>query len=176
MTELEFTALLIAISKLGTPSQPNEWIPIISTLGGAALGATISYYATVGLENRKARHFSLIVKKSLLSEMEAMMIIIKKRRFIEILEEMVSNNNVEAISSCIPEHYCRVYQEHCKNLGVLDCEDAIKIVKFYQYIDAVVQDIKDGSTFSQVPSIDGFQEAISLLNNAISEFESLKAN
>jgi hypothetical protein len=176
VTELEFTALLIAISKLGTPSQPNEWMPIISTLGGAALGATISYYSTVGLENRKARHFSLIVKKSLLSEMEALITIIKKRRFIEMLEEMISTNSVGVISSYIPEHYCRVYQEHCKNLGVLDGEDAIKIVKFYQYIDAVVQDIKDGGTFSQEPSIDGFQEAVSLLNYAIDEFESLKAN
>ena len=176
MTEIEFSAFLIAISKLGAPSQPNEWVPIISTLGGTALGATISYFTTVGLENRKSRHFSLIVKRSLLSEMEALIFIIKKRRFIEILEEMILKNSVETVSSYIPEHYCRVYQEHCKNLGVLDSEDAVKIVKFYQYIDAVVQDIKDGGTFSQAPSIDGFQEAIILLNKALDEFHSIKAN
>ncbi|MGL4206509.1 MAG: hypothetical protein ACRCRW_10385 [Aeromonadaceae bacterium] len=176
MTDIEFSTLLMVISQLGSRSQSNEWIPLISTLGGAFIGAAVSYYSTLGLERRRARQFSIIVKKALLSEMGALIDIVRRRRFIEHLQEMIAENCIGEISSCIPEHYCRVYQEHCKNLGVLDGEDAIKIVKFYQYIDAVVQDIKDGGTFSQAPSIEGFQEAINLLNDAINEFNSIEVS
>lgn len=170
MNQEELALILETISKL-QQSPPNQWIPVASALGGALIGGFATFLPARYFETRRERKFSEQVKRCIVAEVSTLVRIIESRKYIESIEKAIEylKSNPEGqytIFAEIPAHYCLVYQEQCKNLGVLEPEIAENIISFYQLIDAVVQDIKTNGTFSTRPSIEGYQQALEMFKLA----------
>ncbi len=166
MNQQDLTVVLDAISKL----QPNEWIPVISALGGALVGGLVSFY----LEDRKQEQFALQVRNCIIAEISALVRVIESRKYVEAIEEAVEHlqdkpTDIYTLHADIPIHYSQIYQEQCRNLSVLYRMVARDIINFYQLIDTVVQDIKPEGTFLKHPSL----EALELFRLAVKIGKSL---
>ena len=72
------------------------------------------------------------------------------------------------LSVDVPLHYSRVYQENCKNIGVISNEVASEIIIFHQLIDAVVQDIKPNGAFSSGATLETFEQMLKIFEQALS--------
>jgi len=171
MNQEELTLILETFSKF-QQSPPNQWIPVASALGGALIGGLATFLPARYFEIRRERKFSEQVKLCIVAEVSTLVRIIESRKYIESIEkaiEYLTSNPEEQYTffAEIPAHYSLVYQEQCKNLGVLEPEVAENIIGFYQFVDAVVQDIKTNGTFSTAPSIEGYKEALEMFKLAL---------
>ena len=175
MNQQDLTVVLDAISKL----QPNEWIPVISALGGALIGGLVTFFPTKYLEDRKQKLFVLQVRNCIIAEISSLVMIIENRKYVEAIEEAVAHlqdnpTSTYTLHADIPNHYSHIYQEQCRNLGVLDRTVARDIIKFYQLIDAVVQDMKPEGTFSKHPSLEAYAESLEMFRLAVKIGKSLE--
>lgn len=159
--------------------RPNEWLPLYAALGGAVAGAIASFIPTLLLEKRRDHRFAKQIQQCLLAEIAAFLEIIKRRRYLESVREVINH-----LKSCpkgtqasftvhVPDHYSRVYQENCRHIGVVEREVARRIVVFHQLVDAVVQDVRPGGMVSEGASIHAFEEMEAILIQAIEVAKSL---
>ncbi|MBA5764677.1 hypothetical protein H2O73_20145 [Vibrio sp. 404] len=168
MTPQELSVILETIAK----GQPNEWIPVLSALGGAVVGGLVTFFPTKYLEERRAKEFSRQIQNSIIAEVSALMRVIEKRKYVESVEEAIKylKENPDGqftLYADIPLHYSQIYQGQCNNIGILDREVARDIINFYQLIDAIVQDIKLNGTFSTHPSLEAYQESLAMFQLAV---------
>lgn len=175
MEQQELAVILEMIAK----SQPNQWIPVISALGGALVGGLVTFFPTKFLEERRSKQFSEQVKNSIISEISVLIRVIENRDYLESIKEAVeylkkNPNGNYTLFADIPAHYSHIYQEQCRHIGVLEREVARDIINFYQLIDAVVQDIKPNGTFSNHPSLDGYEESLAMFQLAMQIGKSLE--
>lgn len=74
----------------------------------------------------------------------------------------------------VPEHYCQVYTNNLDTIGKLDADEAELVVRFYQFIDSVVQDVTEGGLLAQgVAAPEIFDEAIKIFEKALSTADQL---
>ncbi|QFT39669.1 MULTISPECIES: hypothetical protein [unclassified Vibrio] len=174
MNQQDLTIILDAILKL----QANEWIPVVSALGGALVGGLVTFFPTKYLEDRKQKQFALQVRNCIIAEVSALIRVIENRKYVKAIEEAVDhlrNNPTDTytLEADIPIHYSQIYQAQCQNLGVLDRTVARDIISFYQLVDAVVQDIKPEGTFSKHPSLEAYLESLEMFRLAVKIGKSL---
>ena len=171
MSQEELNLINEIVAKLQAPKS-NEWIPVIAALLGAIIGAIASLIPARYLEVRRERQFAIQVKQCLVAEISALVRVIESRKYVETVNEAITflkanPDHSYTFYADIPPHYSQVYQEHCKHLGVLDPEIAREIIHFYQLIDAVVQDVKVGGMFTVDPSLEGYEESLSMFSLAM---------
>lgn len=156
-----------------TASKPNEWLPLYAALGGAVTGAIASFLPTWLMEKRREINFSRQVKNCLLSEISALVEIIDHRSYPSAIKEAIAYLKSQPEGSeyklfvDVPVHYSRVYQENCKNIGVVPNGIACKIITFHQLIDAVVQDIKPNGLCSNGAQLEAFEEMQRIFDQAL---------
>src|SRR5690606_31348751 len=103
----------------------------------------------------------------------ALLQIIEKRDYLGELQGMINqlaqsgSHSKGHLSSIIPDHYSRIYQSTCSQIGIIDMVTASRIIRFHQLIDAVVQDIKPGGVLAVGSGIDAFKEAHQLMSEAV---------
>ncbi|ENQ8180983.1 hypothetical protein BS623_23950 [Vibrio parahaemolyticus] len=175
MNQQELLVIFETIAK----SQPNQWIPVISALGGALVGGLVTFFPTKYLEEHRAKMFSQQVQNSIIAEVSALLRVIENRKYVESVEEAVlylKNNpkGTYTLFADIPAHYSLIYQEQCKHIGTLDREVARDIINFYQLIDAIVQDIKPNGTFTTHPSLEAYKESLAMFQLAVQIGKSLE--
>lgn len=155
-----------------TATQPNEWLPLYAALGGAVAGAVASFFPTWFLARRKESSFSKQIENCLISEISALVEIIDHRSYLSAIKEAIAHLRLQpedtySLAVEVPEHYSRVYQENCKNIGVVETEIARKIITFHQLIVAVVQDLKTDGPFSSGASLEAFEEMEKIFEQAL---------
>lgn len=156
-----------------TASKPNEWLPVYAALGGAVAGAVASFFPTWLMEKRREINFSKQVENCLLSEIAALVEIIDHRSYLSAINAAVEylrtqpENSEYVLVVDVPAHYSRVYQDNCKNIGVVPSDIACKIITFHQLIDAVVQDIKPNGPFSSGVTLEVFEEMLRIFEQAL---------
>jgi hypothetical protein len=160
---------LVAITK----SKPSEWLPLYTAFGGTIVGAIASFFPTFFLERYREKVQSRRVLASLLAEISAFLEVIEHRKYhysvkkaIEYLETQPAGTTY-SYSVSVPDHYSRIYQENCGNIGAINKKYAQKIVIFHQLIDAVVQDVKPGGIISNGANINDFKEMENIFTRAI---------
>ncbi|MGB7401158.1 MAG: hypothetical protein WA916_01150 [Arcobacter sp.] len=157
-----------------TASKPNQWLPVYAALGGAIAGAIASFFPTWLLEKRREKSFSRQIENSLLSEIAALIEIIDHRKYLLDIQDTVDylrkkpQGTLSVIIVDVPPHYSRVYQDNCKNIGVISNEVASEIIIFHQLIDAVVQDIKPNGVFSSGATLETFEQMLKIFEQALS--------
>lgn len=170
---LEAVKVIEAIKPLFV-ERHNQWLPVIGAIGGALVGAIAAFFPTYLIEAVRERKQSAAITRALIAEIRALLVIIEHRRYLSLIEEIVhylkENPQVpyHAATVGVPDHYSRIYQAHAKSIGLVKPDLAAKIIEFHQLIDAVVQDISEGGTFSQEGgTIEAYSQAIKILETAI---------
>lgn len=154
-------------------SKSNEWLPVYAALGGAIAGAVASFLPTLFMEKRRESKLSTQIESCLLSEISALMEIMEHREYLRSVQQVIQYLNSQppgatySYTVMVPPYYSRVYQENCKNIGVVRNEIAHKIVVFHQLVDAIVQDIQPGGIISDGSTIDAFQEMEKIMKRAV---------
>ncbi|WP_277590705.1 hypothetical protein [Pseudomonas chlororaphis] len=124
------------------------------------------------------------VGRALYAEIEALVQIVVGRRYLEDMEEAANKLCFKSAFSQEPEYvrvpikdsYCRVYAGNIQNLGCLKDEEAGLVVRFYQFADSFVRDVTEGGNLYQgTNDHTAFEEAVAILKEALSAYESLKA-
>ena len=171
MSPGELKSLVETLKLIGemNESTPDPWLPLYAALGGAIA----SFFPTWLIERRREKAFSKQIENCLISEISALLEIIDHRNYLATI-----TNTVEYLKSQpkgtkaslfvdVPSHHSRVYQENCRNIGVVSDEKAKKIVIFHQLIDAVIQDIKPNGAFNSGAELETFVEMEIIFRNAL---------
>lgn len=126
----------------------NEWLPVISAIGGAVVGAFATIVPSYFLEKIKIRNERNLTTSALISEISAFLVIIEHRKYIcvlnDIIDDLKQSGGTRTLSVKTHDNYARVYQSHVNRIGVLDIKVAKKIIEFHQLIEAAIQDVSDG--------------------------------
>lgn len=154
-------------------TKPDEWLPLYAALGGAVAGAIASFFPTFLLERSRENKHSRRLRASLLTEISALLEIIEHRNYRGSIKEVINHLKTQpagttySFTVTVPEHYSRIYQENCKNIGAINEFDAKRIVMFHQLIDSIVQDIQPGGVVSEGTEIRAFEEMDKLFSRAM---------
>ena len=181
MTPEEIKGLADSISLLSVQleSRPGEWFPVIAALGGALVGAMASFIPAYYLERHKERRHSHRILSSLLAEISALLLIIENRKYHASIKEIITYLETQppetkhAFVIQVPEHYSRIYQENCSNIGLIDQEISEKIVAFHQLIDSIVQDVRRDSTTSSFGYLEVYKQIDNIFTQALAIGEEL---
>ena len=150
----------------------SQWIPALAGILGALVGSIATFIPNLIVESRRNRKESKLVEASLIAEMTALVEIAEERRFLPSLELVISHlenqpaGSKSFLSANIPLHYSRVYQANVHRIGIVEQTKATDIIRFYQLIDAIVQDISEGGVLSEGGTIDAFRENHRILTRA----------
>lgn len=118
------------------------------------------------------------VKAALVSEVSALLEVIRKRRYLSALQNSrdraIAGEIVEGLEALVPDHYNRVYQQNVTRLGCLPPKDAAQIVRFHQLLDSVRIDISPGGIFTEdAPPLEAWIEGAAMLEEVVEIGESL---
>lgn len=150
----------------------NQWLPVIAAIGGAFVGSISTFFPNYLLEFRKSKRERQSVETALVSEVSALLDVIKHRGYIEDLESNVhfleqNPKEKEIFSVKIPDHYSRIYQENISKIGLVRPDLSSKIIRFHQLIDAAVQDISVGGFIADTGGdLQAFNELLQLFRTA----------
>jgi hypothetical protein len=154
-------------------SQQNPWIPVYAAIGGALAGAIAAILPNVLIERLKERRAVKGLTDSVVCEVSAILAIIKHRRYLETAEKIVETllstpGSTFKLQVMVPENYFKIYHANLDRVNVIDPSVRLKVVTFYQLLEAVIQDIKPGDLLStEAHGVDPFAEALSILKQAI---------
>ncbi len=155
-------------SSIGT--QPINWLPLLLA---ALLGSLVAFLPTFVLECYRDHKFSKRILIALLAEISALIEIAERRKYQESIREVISylatqpEGTAYTFTVKVPDHYSRIFQSNCENIGAIKKEYAKKIIQFHQLVDAVVQDIKPGGIVSNGATIEVFKELDEIFTQAL---------
>ena len=154
-------------------TKPNEWLPVYAALCGAVAGAIASFFPTWFLEKHRDRRYSKKIQECLLAEIYALLEIIKHRGYLTSIRAIIKNLKAQppgttcAFTVIVQPNYARVYQENCRDIGLVRNDIAVKIVVFHQLIDSLVQDVQSGGVISVGATIESYEEMEKIFSRAI---------
>lgn len=147
--------------------KPSLWV----TLGPSAITGLVGFLAamvpTAWLERRRVRHQTRVPHSSLIAEISGLADIIRERNYLESLREG-AEGQIQSLSVNVPEDYFRVFRANTDKLGLLEPQDAFRIVRLYQLLESVIHDvIPDGVLYTGNGSPEAFQQDLTFLETAL---------
>lgn len=152
----------------------NPYLPIYSALGGAFIGAVSTFIPTsiTNFINNRRERKSLTF--AIYAEISATVELISLRGYVgdikSLLEKMRNGSIQHAIFQIIvPEDYCIIYKNNVTHIGKLDPNLQVSIAKFYQLLEATIQDVKPGGLLNQAPQgVRAFEELLFITEEMLS--------
>ncbi|NTV70678.1 MAG: hypothetical protein HGA71_11075 [Azonexaceae bacterium] len=170
MTELDTKTFQAVVEILRTAKplfvSADPYLPVWSALGGAFIGAIASFIPNYLIAKRKERSEKRSTTLQLYSEIKATIEIAKHRQYIEALEAIekafLANQITEySFEVQVPDDRYPIFKSSMERLGSIDIQIQVKVVEFYQLLEAVVQDVKPGGLLNSAPApLNKFQEAL----------------
>jgi hypothetical protein len=169
-TILETVEIIRAVKSLFV--EQNPYLPMYSALGGAFVGAVSSFFPNyiIGkLKDCKERRSTTL---QLYAEVKATIELAEHRNYIQQLERVVEAFNSKQRTSCpyqiqVSEDRFPIFKSSLDRLGMLDVDIQVKVVEFYQLLEAIVQDVKPGGLLNATPApVEAFQEALRISKRA----------
>jgi hypothetical protein len=169
---------LKTVKTLMEPSQP--WIPVIAAILGAAVGGLVPIFVRIYEEYRARKINRNAVANQIYAEISALLEIIDKRQYLQDIQMIVNQltvnpNYQQTFQIQISEDISQMYKINLDRLPLLNPSLQTKIVKFYRFLDALVQDVKPGGVFNISPiTIYGAQQFLLIANEAITLGQEIK--
>lgn len=137
-------------------SDQNPYLPVYSALGGAFVGAVSAFipnYITARLRERREKK-SLTL--AIYAEIKATIELIRVRSYLQSVQGIIEQMNRGLIGPTtfqviVPDDYSIVFKNNVSNIGILDPDLQVKVVQFYQLLEAVIQDVKPGGLLNISP-------------------------
>ncbi|MCX5817044.1 MAG: hypothetical protein NTX75_12530 [Proteobacteria bacterium] len=153
--------------------QQNPWIPVYAAIGGALAGAIAAIIPNMIIERLKERRAVNALSDSIVCEVSAILTIIKHRRYLETTEQIVANlfstpGSTRQLQVVVPDNYFKIYHANLDRVDLIHRSIRVKVVTFYQLLEAIIQDVKPGGLLSVAAQrAEPFAEALSILKQAI---------
>jgi len=153
--------------------QQNPWIPVYAAIGGALVGAISAIFPNMIIERLKERRATKALTDSIVCEVSAILTIIKHRRYVEAVEEIIEAlrsmpGTTRTFQVVVPDNYFKVYHANLDRVSMIDRRIRVKVVTSYQLLEAVIQDVKPGGLLSTAGrGIEPYNEDASILKQAI---------
>lgn len=169
-TILETIEIVRAVKSLFVEQSP--YLPMYSALGGAFVGAISSFFPNyiIGrLKDCKDRRSTTL---QLYAEIKAAIELSEHRNYIQQLERTVEAFDAKQISSYtyqiqVPDDRFPIFKSSLDRLGMLDVDIQVRVVEFYQLLEAIVQDVKPGGLLNAEPApVEAFREALHIAKKA----------
>lgn len=169
-TILETIEIIRAVKSLFIEQSP--YLPMYSALGGAFVGAVSLFFPNYIISRLKDRTDKRSTTLQLYAEVKATIELAEHRNYMQQLERVVEAFNSKQISSYtyqiqVSDDRFPIFRSCLHRLGMLEVDLQIKVVEFYQLLEAVVQDVKPGGLLNASPaSVEAFQEALRITRRA----------
>jgi len=167
---LEAIEIIRSVKSLFTEQTP--YLPVYSALGGAFVGAISSFFPNYLIGKLKERKEKRSTTLQLYAEVKATIELAEHRNYIQQLERVVEAFNAKQITAYtyqiqVSEDRFPIFKSSLDRLGMLEVDIQVKVVEFYQLLEAVVQDVKPGGLLNVSPaSLEAFQEALRITKRA----------
>lgn len=152
--------------------EQNPYLPMFSALGGAFVGAVSSFFPNYIIGKLKDRKDKRSTALQLYAEIQATIELAEHRNYIQQFERVVEAFNAQQVISYtyqiqVPDDRFPIFKSSLDRLGMLEIDLQVKVVEFYQLLEAVVQDVKPGGLLNTRPaSVEAFQEALRITKRA----------
>ena len=163
----------------------SQWMPVIAAIGGAAVGGFIPLLVQMVEGYRQEKRNKQAVAHQIFAEVTAILEIIEKRQYVQHMKSLsaqlaINPKFIQTYQVQISEEFSPMYKANIDRLPLLDPSLQTKIVKFYRFLSALIEDVKPGGGFNSQPitkyGCDQFiaiaVEAISLGNEIRSDIAS----
>jgi len=137
--------------------EPSSYLPVYAALIGAFVGAVATFIPSYILSAIRDRHDKKSTTLRLYAEVKSTLEIMAYRGYLEQIELIVSNFEQEQCTSCIyqiqiSEDNFPIYRSSLAQLGILDVDLQVRLVKFYGLLEAAIQDVKPGGLLNASPA------------------------
>lgn len=152
--------------------EQNPYLPMYSALGGAFVGAVSSFFPNYIIGILKDRQATRSTTLQLYAEIKATIELAEHRNYIQHLESVVEAFNAKQITAYtfqiqVPDDRFPIFKSSLDRLGMLEVGLQVKVVEFYQLLEAVVQDVKPGGELNVRPAqAKTFEEALRIVKRA----------
>lgn len=153
----------------------NQLIAAGAGLCGVLVGGAITATVNYRVENAKRRHEKESFEAGFIAEVDALLMIIEKRRYLDFfteflkMPEIVSGGSHAMLYALIPDNYAPFYQNNMSKVGLLGPDKSSKLIQFHQILTAIIQDFKPDSYVGKHGFEKGaLEENLHLLEMAIS--------
>lgn len=141
-------------------------------LASVALGGILTFAATAGVEWLRSIKKGKNIQCALIAEIEAMLHInslrLYKEGFISSIDYLKTHPiEIKHTQVKAPIHYSRIYQQNASDIGLIDKDLAVKIVKFHQFIDSVIQDVTERGVLYKGGRLGDYEQTFLIYNEAI---------
>ncbi len=169
-TILEAVEVIRDVKSLFVAQDP--YLPVYAALGGAFVGGVASIIPTSitnWLNTRRERRATAL---QLYAEVKSYLEVIEHRHYIDSLSEIVDGFVANKFSSYtyqvqVNEERFFIFKNSVGRLGLLSPATQVKIVEFYQLLEAIVQDVKPGGMLNAQPvGQAAYEEVLSLTRKA----------
>lgn len=153
-TVLDTIEILKSLKSLLRDQSP--YLPVYGALGGAFVGAVSAFipnYITARLKERRERK-SLTL--AIYAEIKATIELIRVRSYLQSVRGIIEGMNRGLIGPTtfqiiVPDDYCIVFKNNVSKIGILDPDLSVKVVQFYQLLEAVIQDVRPSGLLNTSP-------------------------
>ncbi|WP_071467097.1 hypothetical protein [Polynucleobacter asymbioticus] len=160
----------------------SQWMPVIAAIGGAAVGGFIPLLVKLIESRREQKRNKEAVAHQIYAEITAILEIVEKRQYLQHMNVLATQftlhpNLIERYQIHISEDFSLMYKVNIDRLPLLNPSLQTKIVKFYRFLSALIEDVKPGGGFNSQPITHyGCDQFILIATEAISLGEEIKVD
>lgn len=143
--------ILNEIKELIKPQNPL--LPVYTAFAGAIFGVLGTAFAKEFHEHLARKRSIKVVASQIRAEIKAILDIVEIREYIDFMRAEIEKlpampNQRSILQVHISEDVMPIYRANLNNLYLLDQDIQVKVVKFYRYLSALIEDIKPEGTFN----------------------------
>jgi hypothetical protein len=157
-------------------------ITALFSLLGVIIGGVVTFLSTYWLARIQKNEEKKAITSAILSEIAVTLELIEARDYIpemkRILERIESNEiSGSTYEVHVPDDHSLIYKQNASKIGLLPDEFRDRVVKFHQFLEGVICDVKPGGHMSTSQAgKEEFEELIAISEKMVAIGEELKAN
>lgn len=143
------------------------WVVALPAIITGTVGFLAAFIPAALLERRREIRQYRTLRASLIAEISAMSELMRSRGYLEDLQAG-AEGGLPDLSVKVPSDYFKVFNANVDKLGLLEPEEASRIVQLYQLVESVIQDvIPGGILYTGEGGKETFQQDLAFLKRAL---------
>jgi len=137
----------------GLIKSQDSLIPVYAALAGALIGSAVPIAGKIFSDWRDRLPTSKAVASQLSAEIKVILDIVDARSYIPFIQQEIAKlvgipNGKSILQIHISEDVMPIYKANLEKLHLLERDTQVKVIKFYRYLTALIEDVKLGGAFN----------------------------
>ena len=137
----------------GLVKSQDSLIPVYAALFGALIGSGVPIAGKILTDRRDQIRAGKAVASQLSSEIQAILDIVAIRQYLPFIQQQLTNlagvaGGKSILQIHVSDEIMPIYKSNLNNLHFLERDTQAKVVKFYRYLSALIEDVKPGGAFN----------------------------